>query len=152
MYQGANSLNLDEKGRFAIPAKYRDELLSSCGGKMVVTVNPFDTCLFVYPEPEWHRVFADLSAMRNTKPQVSKLQRLLMGYAHDYQMTAQGRIQIPAKLRELAGLDRQVALVGQGNKFELWDESRWDQMSLDWLQSGRELDDDSADVFDSLSL
>lgn len=152
MYTGVNSLNLDEKGRFAIPAKYREALLSSCGGDMVVTVNPFDTCLLVYPKPEWERVLADLTAMRNTKSKISRTQRLMLGYAHDYQMTAQGRIQIPAKLRDLAGLDRQIALVGQANKFELWDESRWDQMTLDWLQDGRETDDDSTDVFDSLSL
>lgn len=152
MFQGVSSLNFDDKGRFAIPAKYREALLSSCGGAMVVTVNPFNKCLFVYPEPEWQRVYADLNAMRNTKPQISQLQRLLMGYAHDYQMTAQGRIQVPAKLRELAGLDKQVALVGQGKKFELWDEASWDEMSLAWLEAGREQDDDSADVFDSLSL
>lgn len=152
MYQGVSSLNLDDKGRFAIPAKYREALLASCGGQMVVTLNPFQKCLLVYPEPEWQRLYADLNGMRNSRPQIAQTQRLLMGYAHDYQMTAQGRIQIPAKLRELAGLDKQAALVGQGKKFELWDEVSWDEMTLGWLKAGREQDDDSAEIFDALSL
>ncbi len=151
MFQGVSYLSLDVKGRFAIPAKYREALLSSCDGNMVVTLNPMEKCLFVYPQPEWERVYADLSAMRNTRPKIAQLQRLMLGYAHEYQMTAQGRIQVPARLRELAGLEGQVALVGQGNKFELWDQARWDQLTVDWLQAGREQDED-ADVFDALIL
>ncbi|MFA6921424.1 MAG: division/cell wall cluster transcriptional repressor MraZ [Gallionella sp.] len=124
MFQGAAQLNLDGKGRLAIPARYRDELLSSCAGNLVLTADA-DGCLLVYPEPEWLPIRDKLSKMSSLNPKIRALQRRLIGYADDVVMDGAGRVLISPALRSYAGLDKNVMLVGQGNKFELWDEAKW---------------------------
>jgi MraZ protein len=124
MFQGAAQLNLDGKGRLAIPARYRDGLLSSCAGNLVLTVDP-DGCLLVYPEPEWLPIRDKLNKLSSFNPKSRALQRLLVGYAEDVVMDSAGRVLISPVLRSYAVLDKSVMLIGQGNKFELWDEARW---------------------------
>jgi MraZ protein len=151
LFQGTSSLALDDKGRFAMPARYRDRLLEICGGKLVVTLNPQDKSLLVYPDTEWRRVVADIQARANTNPAIRRLSQVLIGSAHEYEMTAQGRVQIPANLRDRVGLDREAALVGQINKFELWDERAWNEFSEASLAKSWE-GSDAIDAFDGLSL
>lgn len=117
-----------------MPARYRDRLRDSCGGQLVVTVDR-DGCLLVYPLPEWERIEASVMARPNLNPQVRQLQRLFLGYATDVEMDGQARILIAPTLREQAKLDKHVVLVGQGNKFELWDEAIWAAQRDEWLQS-----------------
>lgn len=129
MFQGAIQLNLDSKGRLAIPAKHRDVLLAQCAGKLVLTADHQDACLLIYPEPEWTPISEKLQKMPALNPQVRQLQRRLLGYAETIEMDAAGRVLVSSTLRDYAKLDKQVVLVGQGNKFELWDQQRWSKLS-----------------------
>lgn len=138
MFRGINSIALDSKGRIAIPAKYRERLHADAGGQLVVTVDRA-RCLFVYPLPEWEVVERKLVQLPSLNPHTRRLQGLLMGHATDAELDAHGRILIPTPLRTFAHLERQVVLIGQGNKFELWDETRWNERRELWLEG----DDDT---------
>ncbi len=124
MFQGAAQLNLDGKGRLAIPARYRDGLLNGCAGNLVLTADA-DGCLLVYPEPEWLPIRDKLNKFSSFNPRSRALQRLLVGHAEDVVMDSAGRVLISPVLRSYAALDKSVMLIGQGNKFELWDEVKW---------------------------
>lgn len=124
MFQGAAQLNLDGKGRLAIPAKYREMLSAACAGNLVLTVDA-DGCLLLYPEPEWLPIRDKLNKLSSFNPRSRALQRLLVGHAEDVMMDGAGRVLISPVLRSYAALDKSVMLIGQGNKFELWDEVKW---------------------------
>lgn len=124
MFQGATQLNLDSKGRVTIPARHRDMLSSACTGNLVLTADA-DGCLLMYPQPEWLPIRDKLNKLSSYNQKCRALQRLLVGHAEDVEMDSAGRILIPPTLRGFASLDKHVMLVGQGNKFELWDEARW---------------------------
>lgn len=132
MLRGLSALALDSKGRVAIPARHRDYLRELCGGHLVVTVD-LDRCLLVYPRPEWLEVEKRLVSLSSTDRAARRLKRLLVGYAEECQMDGQGRILVSQPLRAFAGLDKRLVLVGQGNKFELWDEDRWNALSEELL-------------------
>ena len=124
MFQGAAQLNLDSKGRLAIPARYRDMLLAHCEGNMVLTAHT-DNCLLFYPQSDWPPIREKLLKLSTLDPKIRALQRRLIGYAEDVVMDGAGRVLISPVLRSYAALDKRVMLVGQGNKFELWDEAHW---------------------------
>jgi MraZ protein len=124
MFQGAAQLNLDGKGRLAIPARYRDMLLSQCNGQLVLTADA-DGCLLLYPQPDWQPIREKLMQLSAFNPRIRSLQRFLVGHAEDVVMDAAGRVLISSTLRNFAALDKRVMLVGQGSKFEVWDEARW---------------------------
>ena len=126
MFRGVANLNLDNKGRLAVPAKHRDRLLAKSEGRLVLTADPSKS-LLLYPEGEWEPIQQKLMTLSSFKPEIRALQRLLVGYAEDVEMDAAGRVLVPPPLREFAGLDKRIVLVGQGNRFELWDEARWRQ-------------------------
>jgi MraZ protein len=117
-------LNLDAKGRLAIPAGQRTVLAEYCDSKLVVTADP-QRCLLVYPEPHFAEVERKLNEMSAFAKPTRVLQRILIGYATQTQPDSQGRILLSPSQRDFAGLDKQVALVGVGNRFELWDEASW---------------------------
>lgn len=150
MFRGVSNLNLDSKGRVAMPARYRERLLESCKGCLVITIDR-DGCLLIYPLPEWERIEAALMAKPNMNSQVRSLQRLLLGYASDVEMDAQSRVLIAPSLKEHARLEKHVVLVGQGNKFELWDEQAWVAQRKQWLNSD-ELAQGLSEALVSLSL
>lgn len=124
MFQGAAQLNLDSKGRLAIPARHRDMLLAHCAGQLVLTAEA-DGCLLLYPQPEWLPIREKLMQLSAFNPRIRALQRFLVGHAEDVVMDAAGRVLVSPTLRSFAALDKRVMLVGQGNKFEIWDEARW---------------------------
>ncbi len=126
MFRGVTQLSLDDKGRLAIPAKYRDEFVASCAGNIVVIADP-SQCLLIYPQPVWEPIQEKLSGFSGFDPQIRSLQRLLIGSASDVEMDSSGRILISPFLRKFAELGKEVVLVGQGAKLELWDSGRWDQ-------------------------
>ena len=134
MFRGVATFNLDAKGRMAIPAKFRKHLDVCCEGRLVITIDHSDHCLQVYPLPEWETVEQKLSALPSLNPQVRRLKRMLLGYATECEMDSNGRILLPAKLREFAGLDKNIVMIGQGNKFELWDEQAWNTLMYACLQ------------------
>jgi MraZ protein len=125
-------LNLDAKGRLAVPARYREELDASCASRLVLTVDR-ERCLLLYPEPEWVEIERKLAALPSFNTKARNLQRLYIGHATEVEMDGQGRILLSLKLKTYAGIDRRVALVGQGNKFEIWDEETWDLKTNEWL-------------------
>lgn len=129
MFRGPTQLSLDSKGRLAIPAKYRDELFASCGGRIIVTADP-SRCLLVYPQPAWEPIEKKLNSFSSFNPQIRSLQRLIVGNACDVEMDSSGRILISAPLRQFSGLQKEAMLIGQGDKFELWDKEKWD-MQID---------------------
>lgn len=151
MFRGVNSLSLDAKGRMAMPSKYRERLLAQCNGQMIVTVDRSDACLLLYPIPEWEDIERKLVRLGNLNPQARRLQRLLIGHATEVELDTNGRILLPPPLREFAQLDKRIALTGQGNKFEIWDEQTWSEQRDTWIAS----DDQNAELsaeLESLSL
>ena len=133
MLRGLNALTLDGKGRMAIPTKYREQLQDNGDKQLVVTVDPNDPCLLLYPQPEWEAIERKLVRLPALNKQTRKLQRLLLGHATEVEMDGAGRILLQPLLREFVGLEKRVMLVGQGNKFELWDEQRWSDCRQQWL-------------------
>jgi MraZ protein len=125
MFRGANAINLDSKGRLTIPTRYRQSLLDDCQGQLVCTIDTSQNCLLLYPLPEWEEIELKLSKLSSTNPQERRLQRLLLGYAMEGEMDKSGRILIAPTLRQHAALDKQIMLVGQLNKFEIWDANVW---------------------------
>jgi MraZ protein len=118
---GAASLTLDGKGRIAIPARFRDVLLNGCGGEIVLTLHWQRPCLLLFPQPNWRPVQEKLANLPNTNEDVEDLQRFVLGYATDTKMDGQGRILLPPELRAEARMDKDVTMLGQLSKFELWD-------------------------------
>lgn len=127
MFRGANPIAVDLKGRIAVPVRYREDLMNVCGGQLVITVEYRDRCLLMYPRQEWLEVEKKLHSLPAMHEFSRRLQRFMVGHAKEVEMDRQGRMLIPSELRELAGLDRQVVLVGQVHKFEIWDETRWNE-------------------------
>jgi MraZ protein len=151
LFRGVSSLNLDAKGRFAIPTRYRERLQDSCASRLVITVDK-DRCLLIYPQPIWLEIEEKLKQLPSFDEAARNLQRLYIGNAHDIDMDGQGRVLLPQELRRFANLDKKVALVGQINKFELWDEDTWNARQDAWLEkidlNALELPDD----FKSISI
>jgi MraZ protein len=131
-FRGINNISIDAKGRMAMPARYRERLLEGCGGRLVVTVDQ-DHCLLVYPLPEWEVIENKLIALPSLNKQARLLQRLLIGHATELDMDAQGRILLPAMLREFAGLKKKAVIIGQGKKLEIWDEDTWAESQEEWV-------------------
>ena len=151
MFRGVSILNLDAKGRLAIPSRYRDQLQTCCASRLVITIDS-DRCLLIYPEPNWKEIEHKLEKLPSFNSTARKLQRLYIGHAHDTEMDAQGRIQLTPELRKFAGLDKRVALVGQSNKFELWDEDAWTTRRDGWLDEDDLAHLESSPEFASLSI
>jgi MraZ protein len=132
MFRGPNKLTLDAKGRLAMPTRYRERLQERCGGKLVVTVDK-DQCLLIYPFPDWEELERKLMKLPSLNPQARRLQRLMVGHATEMDLDGNGRILLPPTLREYGLLTRDVMLIGQGLRFELWDETRWNERRDEWL-------------------
>ena len=124
MFRGIAQLNLDSKGRLAVPARNRDLLFERCGGLLVVTADA-DRCLLIYPLPDWELIQQKLEGLSNLDPRVRELQRRLIGFAVDVDLDGAGRVLISPALRQFAQLEKNVVLVGQGRKFELWNKDNW---------------------------
>jgi MraZ protein len=134
MFRGATNLSMDAKGRLSVPAKHRDALLTQSAGNIVLTAHPHG-CLLLYPQPAWEPIQAKMMALSSFDKQSSSLQRLLVGFAEDIAVDAAGRLLISPTLREFAGLEKDVMLVGQGSHFEMWNLSAW-RKQLDNVMSG----------------
>jgi MraZ protein len=147
MFLGKSNLTLDAKGRIAIPARYREQLFELCDGKMVVTYNPAEKCLPIYPYEEWRQCVRKMQAAPDQSPKVRKLQRLIYSFTHEVDMDASGRLLIPQDSREEVGLSKNAVLIGHGEKLELWDEESWLRVSkeeskelIETIVSDEELD------------
>ncbi|AUN95643.1 division/cell wall cluster transcriptional repressor MraZ [Pseudazoarcus pumilus] len=147
MFQGAAALSVDAKGRMAIPARHRDALVPD-GAPLVITAHPH-RCLLVYPQEAWEPISRQIAAMPGLDPRTATLKRLLVGFAQAETLDGAGRVLIAPSLRQWAGLDKQVWLVGQGSHFELWSEAGW----LAQQEAMQSLDGDALPPgFESLAL
>ncbi len=124
MFQGAAALNLDAKGRLAVPSRHRDSLAAPANGTLVLTAHPH-RCLLLYPLPAWQPIRDKVLAAPSLEQQSAYLKRLLVGFAREEEMDSAGRLLIAPELRQYAGLEKQVWLIGQGNHFELWSDEGW---------------------------
>jgi len=124
MFRGATALNLDVKGRLAVPAKHRDALTGQAGAGLVLTAHPH-RCLLLYPQSAWEPIQQKIMSLPSLDKQASLLQRLLVGFAEDIALDGAGRVLVSPVLREFATLEKQVMLVGQGTHFELWSLDGW---------------------------
>jgi len=135
----------------AIPTKYRERLQSSVDGQLVVTLGMSDPCLSIYPADEWEEIERKLVRLPSLNKQASRLKHLLLGHASEVDLDSHGRILLPPALRELVSLEKRVILLGQGNKFEVWDEKTWNERRDQWLEETNS-DDGFSDDLESLSL
>ena len=125
VFRGVTQLALDAKGRFAIPGKHRIALTGALDGTertLIVTADP-SRCLLIYPRTTWEPIQARLMGLSSFNEEIRGLQRLLVGHADEVDMDGAGRVLVPPALRQYAGLEHRIVLVGQGNKFELWDDA-----------------------------
>ena len=139
MFRGATKVTLDAKGRLAIPTRYRERIQARCDVQKVATVDK-DYCLLIYPFPDWEDIEHKLIRLPSLNKRARRLQRLMVGYATEVDLDGHGRILLSRELREFAGLGRQAVLIGQGNKFELWDEESWNTKRDEWLSEDDETD------------
>ena len=123
MFFGETAINLDAKGRLAIPIRYRDTLAEQCGNRMVLTYSAFDSgSLWLQSEQTWERVRDEVMALPNFNASHRSLQRRLVGSATAVEPDGNGRILLPPSLRQVAGLEKRVIMLGMGSRFEIWDE------------------------------
>lgn len=135
VFRGINGLNIDAKGRLVMPTRYRERLLLDGGqASLVLTIDTEERCLLLYPVLGWEEIERKLAGLPSFNPAARRIQRLLMGHATDVEMDSQGRILVPPLLRDYAGLHKSAVLVGQGKKFEIWDEAHWQECRGRWLK------------------
>jgi len=136
VFRGANSINLDAKGRIAIPARYRDRLSDICNGRMVVTKNPYELDtpnLLLFPLHNWEDFEEQVRALPSSKKAYRLFKRVTIGSAKEVDVDGNGRLLLPAELRDFAGLSKSLMLVGQGETFQIWDEAQWKAQEADDL-------------------
>ena len=152
MFLGKYLVTLDDKGRLAVPRKYRRWLRPEGSGskpRVIATKNPNAHCLVVYPLKEWEVLTDGMAQHPGLKPgagreaarEAEELERELFGKAEDCTIDSQGRVLVPSDLRRDADLTRQVRVVGRSRVFELWDETTWSRHRT----AGREGDEESVD-------
>ncbi|MGK0404836.1 MAG: MraZ protein [Oleispira sp.] len=133
MFRGLSAVNLDAKGRLAIPMKYRQLLVDLCAGRLVATIDTEERCLLIYPVHEWEVIQAKIEALPSYNPSARRIQRLLIGHATDIELDANGRILLSQPLREYAQLEKEIILLGQGKKLELWSKDLWNSRRDDYI-------------------
>ena len=121
MFLGQFAHSLDSKGRLAIPARFRLQL-----GEGAIVTRGLDGCLVIYPAQEWQEYAEKLDKLPSTQPDVRNFKRFIFSGATECEFDRQGRVLIPAFLREYAALDETAVVVGQFSKVEIWSQSRWD--------------------------
>jgi MraZ protein len=133
VFRGINTINLDAKGRMAMPARYREQLVTSCSGHLVVTIDTNHRCLLLYPLQEWEQIERQIESLSSFDPMSQRVKHLLIGHANDLELDNSGRILLPQELRQYAQLEKHVCLIGQGKKLEIWDQASWTEQRDHWL-------------------
>lgn len=152
MFRGINAINIDAKGRLAIPARYRQGLIDNGAGELILTIDTEQPCLLMYPLPVWEKIEAEISKLPSFHPITRRIQRLLIGHATETSLDSHSRILLPSLLREYAHLDKQVILLGQGHKFEIWGEAMWRSRRDEWLKTGLINEENLPEELRSISL
>ncbi|MEM6160364.1 division/cell wall cluster transcriptional repressor MraZ [Erwinia sp. P6884] len=152
MFRGATLVNLDSKGRLAVPTRYRETLIGESQGQMVCTIDLRQPCLLLYTLPEWEIIERKLARLSSMNPEERRVQRLLLGHASECQMDNAGRVLVANTLRQHANLTKEVMLVGQFNKFELWDEQTWYQQVREDIDAEQSTQEPLSERLQDLSL
>lgn len=130
MFRGISNIAVDSKGRVAIPKNHREPLIKTTSGQLMLTVGP-NSCVLVYPLHEWWPTEEKIMSLPNTNPLHRRMQLMYVGHATETEIDKNGRILLPAKLREFASIERKAVMVGQGRRLEIWEEERWNEESAD---------------------
>ena len=142
---GFNTVSLDQKGRLAIPATYRSHLINTNETKIVITKDPQYPSLKIYPESQWHEISSKLESLQGLDPIVRNLQWTILGNASVIEFDPNSRmlVLIPLELRKYADISdqKQISLIGMGNKFEIWNINNWEMR-----QTGGSLSTEILDV------
>lgn len=152
MFRGFSKVSIDNKGRLAVPSRYRKRLFGETGGNLVLTLSPMDRAIWLYPLIEWEKIEPKLAGLSDFDKQGRRAKQMMRGYAADCQLDAQGRILIPHELRSYAQVNRSSVVLGQGNKFEIWDEAIWSEQREQWLKQIGDESGEFSDALTSLSL
>ena len=148
MFFGETAINLDAKGRLAVPMRYRDDLKEQCENRLVLTYSAFDSgVLWLYLEEEWQRVRDEVMALPSRNPTHRALQRRLVGSATAVEPDGSGRILLPSSLREFAGLEKRIVMLGMGRRFEIWNENTLNKERIE-----EDLDEQASEAIDQLVL
>lgn len=134
MFKGISNLNIDTKGRASMPQRYRNDFCIKNKCKLVITADK-DKCLLIYTHNNWNTIEKKLSNLPSYNKEARFIQRLVIGHATESEIDSQGRFLIPNPLREYAGIQKKIILLGQGSKFELWSETIWNKKMKSWLES-----------------
>ncbi len=133
MFRGINTITIDTKGRLAIPTRYRSALDAEDKLPLVVTIDTEETCLLLYTAVQWQIIENNLQKLPSFNAAARRIQRLLIGHATDVELDAHGRVLLPPVLRTYAQLEKDVVMIGQGNKFEVWNKELWEIKREQWL-------------------
>lgn len=121
---------MDDKGRIAMPVKFREEL-----GQAFVVTRGLDRCLFVYPRPEWEILENKLKALPMTSADARSFTRFFFSGASECELDKQGRILLPSTLREYANLEKDCVVIGVSNRVEIWSVGSWQSYAGDAAES-----------------
>ncbi|ABC32541.1 division/cell wall cluster transcriptional repressor MraZ [Hahella sp. KA22] len=116
-----------------MPTRYRDRIAEISNNQMIATIDTQERCLLIYPLPEWEQIESQIAALPAYNPATRRIQRLLLGHATELEIDGAGRVLLSQPLREYAYLDKKLILLGQGKKFELWDEDHWTKRRDEYL-------------------
>lgn len=152
MFRGITAINIDGKGRLAVPTRYREALGGQERASLVVTIDTEETCLLLYPTEQWQVIEDNLQRLPSFNAAARRIQRLLIGHATDVELDGNGRVLLPQLLRDYAHLDKHVVMIGQGNKFEVWDEALWQSRREQWLVDEASREDGLPDEMKTFSL
>jgi MraZ protein len=128
MFRGSSYHTLDAKGRLIIPARFREVIRAD--GHDSVVVSRMDSCLLAYPFEEWQQLETKIMSQVDKSENMRRFRRVFIGGAHECNCDKQDRILIPPTLREYAGLDKEIVLVGVLDHFEIWSREGWDSESM----------------------
>ena len=152
LFRGFNKISIDNKGRLAVPSRYRELISVQAENSLVITLNPLDRSLWLYPLPEWDVIEDKLASLSDFDKQSRRTKQMMRGYATDCQLDSQGRILLPKELRSYADLTKQAVILGQGNKFEIWNEKAWEAQRDEWLETVGDDSQSTPESLQSLSL
>ena len=132
MFKGITNIRLDTKGRLTIPTKYRPIIHEQSNSKMVVTIDSEEKCLLLYPSTSWKKIQQKINDLPSFNKNARRIQRLLIGHAEDLDLDGNGRILLSKPLRSFAEMTKQVTMIGQGEKFEIWSNDIWEKRVTTW--------------------
>lgn len=121
MFLGEYNHSIDEKGRLAIPVKFRNELFNGA-----VVTRGLDECLFLYTKSEWEIIAQKIAKLPVSQKNTRAYSRLMLAGAMEVELDKQGRIILPEYLRKYSGLNKKVVMAGLYNRIEIWDEEKWE--------------------------